>query len=51
MKTVSLFRAEQNGVERGFGKLVNFLHGKVGGFDERLQFEIGPPTQPAGERI
>jgi hypothetical protein len=51
MVVVTRLGADQYRIKRSFGNFVDTLDGQIGSFDERFQFEVSAPAQPASERV
>ncbi len=51
MKSVVVFPAEHDRIERTLGKFIDLLYGEAGGFNERLESHIRAPAQPPGQGI
>jgi hypothetical protein len=48
---LSLFFEDQHRVQGGFIEFIDLFDFEMAGFDKRLEFKIGAPTEPARHRI
>ncbi len=48
---LSLFFEDQHRVQGGFIEFIDLFDFEMAGFDKRLEFEIGAPTEPARHRV